>query len=156
MEAAMPNLIDITDPTQAEITRFNSKWIAGKNGCHIWQAGKDEDGYGVFWLHGRTRRAHQVALLLAGRPVPEGFIANHTCRNKSCVNPQHLEAITLDESWRKDSSSTSYVNSQKTHCPEGHPYDRNDGRRRWCSICRNANKKRLRAKWKAEGRQVNW
>lgn len=152
----MPKFIDITSPTQAEITRFNSKWITAKNGCHIWQAAKDNDGYGQFWLHRRQWKAHQVALLLAGRPIPEGFVANHTCRNKSCVNPQHLEAITVSESWRKDSCGVTYVNSQKTHCPQGHPYDRKHGRGRYCSICAKAKKKRLRAKWKAEGRQVNW
>jgi hypothetical protein len=137
-------------PTAAEIERFNSKWIK-QGDCHIWTDHKDVDGYGRISFRRRSRPAHRVALFIAGRMIPEGFVVNHTCRNRACVNPQHLETIPAKENWRKDSGAASYVNSQKTHCPKGHSYDRKYGRQRYCSVCESEKNKRLRAKWKAEG-----
>jgi hypothetical protein len=47
-------------------------------------------------------------------------------------------------------TTITYINSQKTHCPSGHPYDRVYSGARYCSICEAAKKKRLRAKWRLE------
>ena len=137
-------------PTEAEIERFNSKWKRVGD-CHEWQGTKDRDGYGTITFRRAPRRASRVAMFLAGRPIPPGMVANHTCRNRSCVNPQHIEPLTATENSRKDSRSLGYVNSQKTHCKNGHPYDRQYGKQRYCSICEAAKSKRLRSKWKSEG-----
>lgn len=125
--------------TTAEAARFASK-TQRANDCLLWTGPLDRDGYGGFWLRGATRRAHRVAWFDANGEVADGFVVNHTCRQRSCVNPQHLHLVTVQENAMKDSSSPAYVNSQKTTCPKGHEYDgveMSHGRQiRVCKTCR--------------------
>jgi len=58
--------------------------------------------------------------------------------------------MTAKEHALRDTSSIPYVNSQKTHCPKGHPFNRVYGKQRYCSICDREKTRRLRAKWAAE------
>ena len=136
--------------TQSELGRFNAKWTRVGD-CMVWNANKDRDGYGIFLFKRANRRAHRVALYFSGRRIPDGHVVNHTCRNRACVNPQHLNTIPASENSKRDSNSVGYVNSQKQHCPKGHAYDRKYGGQRYCSICERDKSKRLRVKWKAEG-----
>lgn len=140
----------MNDATPAEIERFYSK-CSQVGDCLVWTGHKDRDGYGVITFRRASRKAHRVAMWLANRPIPEGFVVNHTCRNRACVNAQHLNAVSASENAKRDSASLGYVNSQKTHCKHGHPYDRMYGSQRYCSICEKTKSKRLRDKWKAEG-----
>jgi hypothetical protein len=140
--------------TDDEKARFDGKW-AKEGDCHVWQGPLDKDGYGTFHLRRRGRRSHRVAWYAANGPIDKGMVINHTCRNRACVNVQHLQLVTLRENALRDSSSPAYVNSQKTHCREGHPFDKevvwSGKKQRVCSICERAKHRRLRAKWRAEG-----
>lgn len=135
--------------TDKEAARFASKHRK-KGGCLIWQGPLDKDGYGSFYLRRINRRAHRVAWFSAHGDLPEGMVVNHVCRNRACVNPQHLQAISATESALRDTTSLGYINSQKTMCPMGHPYDVTYGKQRYCSICERAKQRRLRAKWRSE------
>lgn len=137
--------------TDAERTRFASKYdVQRGTGCWVWRGPLDRDGYGTFHLRRLTRRAHRVGWYDLRGPIPEGMVVNHACRNRRCVNPQHMELTTPRENALRDTTSVAAINGRKTHCPRGHEYDRQYGSRRSCSICEKAKKKRLRAKWQAE------
>ncbi len=58
--------------------------------CWEWQAGKDRDDYGQFWITNTNWRAHRVAWILTFGPIPKGLHCCHHCDNPGCCNPYHL------------------------------------------------------------------
>lgn len=141
--------------TAPEWERFSSRIRRDESSdCHHWTGPLDKDGYGSFYLRRRNRRAHRVAWYNMHGEIPEGMVINHICKNRACVNAQHLQIVTVAENTLKDSVTVAAINARKTHCPRGHPYDRvyRSGKRyqRYCSICEAAKSRRLQAKWRAE------
>src|SRR5690242_3990108 len=101
-------------------TRFWSK--VDKSGfCWLWTASVDHDGYGRFVVDGKTCKAHRIAYTLSIGPIPDGLTIDHLCRNKRCVNPAHLEAVSQKENNHRG-TSPSALNIQKTHCIRGHAF----------------------------------
>ena len=70
---------------------FNSKFVVDEEtGCHMWTAGKNDQGYGYFAVKTVMVRAHRFAYERANGPIPEGLVIDHLCEVKACVNPDHL------------------------------------------------------------------
>lgn len=92
--------------------------------CWIWLASRRCGGYGEIWdkTIGRTRCAHRVSYEWSYGPIPKGLTVHHKCNNPPCVNPEHLEVMTMRENTLLNDSAVSR-NARKTHCPQGHPYD---------------------------------
>jgi len=63
-------------------------------GCWIWQLGVDQKGYGFFAVNSRRHIAHRVFYERLKGPVEDGLHLDHLCRNRRCVNPNHLEAVS--------------------------------------------------------------
>lgn len=61
--------------------------------CWRWTATLDRHGYGTTWLEGRKQGAHRASFILHRGPIPEGLDLDHLCRNRSCINPWHLEPV---------------------------------------------------------------
>jgi hypothetical protein len=71
-------------------TDFWAKVQKLQNGCWLW-LGSCNKRYGYF----KTRiQAHRYAYELMIGPVPDGLELDHLCRNRYCVNPSHLEAVS--------------------------------------------------------------
>ena len=76
-------------------------------------------GYRVF----KGTRAHRFSYEMFVGPIPEGKVLNHICRNRGCVNPEHLEIMTIGENLHAPGSiALAALNAAKTHCPKNHEY----------------------------------
>jgi hypothetical protein len=62
----------------------------GPDTCWFWIAGKDADGYGIFYARSSSKRAHHFAYELHIGPVPDGLQVLHSCDTPPCCNPGHL------------------------------------------------------------------
>lgn len=108
-------------------------------GCWEWQGQVDRDGYGRMTVNYRPHLVHRVAYELFIGAIPEDYEIDHLCRNRPCVNPAHLEAVTKRENSLR-SLSPPAINAQKTHCIHGHEFTPENTRidksgRRGCRAC---------------------
>lgn len=121
------------------LSRFWSKVDKFNGTCWTWKTSVCRDGYGRFWWNGFTIRAHHFSLLTAGIEIPPGMQVDHLCRNRSCVNPLHLEVVSPRENTLRSPVAPAAANARKTHCKYGHPFDEKNTRYqkdgRYCYAC---------------------
>lgn len=122
--------------------RFMDNVIPEPNsGCWLWTANLFSSGYARFNIKDtesstgwRSVRAHRLSYRCLIGPIPDDLVLDHKCRVRSCVNPAHLEAVTVGENIRR--GLTGNINRVKIACPKGHIYSGVDGRgRRQCKVC---------------------
>lgn len=87
----------------------------GPDGCWLWTGSLHP--YGRISVEGRGQGAHRFAYELVHGPLFENAELHHICRNKGCVNPDHLMALTRAAHGLLDGRY------YKTHCIHGHPFD---------------------------------
>src|SRR5262249_43013716 len=98
-------------------------------------------GYGGFWqggAGGTYHLAHRIAYSLLVRPLAQHEHLDHLCRNRACVNPAHLEPVSLKENVLRGIGITA-INAKKTHCFAGHEFTSENTRvwrgKRHCRKC---------------------
>lgn len=104
--------------------RFWSKVSISESGCWEWTARRDSDGYGAIraFRRGLYFKAHRLAYQMVVGPIPAGLVIDHLCRNRGCVNPAHMEVVTIRENTLRGASNSAQ-NARKTMCRNGHPFD---------------------------------
>lgn len=85
------------------------------NGCWHWNGAKSTSGYGNVRIDKVQLRAHRVSYEDKYGKISKDLVVDHLCRNKLCVNPLHLEAVTQQENVIRGN-----VAIKKTHCNKGH------------------------------------
>lgn len=139
------------------LQRFIENIFVLHNGCWQWQGAVAKSGYGQISFGSRSTQrfryqAHRLGWELLKGPIPDNLQIDHRrCRNKKCVNPEHLVLCTLLENvWQPD--GRQYLQKNKTHCKQGHPlsgeniYLRPDSKGKHCRICRRAANQRAAKK----------
>lgn len=71
--------------------------MVDNKGCWIWQGSIGRHGYGQIQWKNKSTVAHRVMHEIHKGEIPKGLIVDHLCSIKSCVNPDHLEAVTFSE-----------------------------------------------------------
>ena len=146
----------ITDPIRLQ--RFWEKVQIGQslNDCWEWKGAKHYKlGYGSFLIRGRNyppAYAHRISYTLAKGKIAEGFVIDHLCRNTSCVNPRHLQAVTKQVNFQRSAVGTTF------YCPKGHKFTPENTYRtkkncRQCRQCHRDFEKRRRELRRKEGKQ---
>lgn len=115
--------------------------------CWVW-GGAKVVGYGRMSVDGKEVLVHRWAYERFVGSIPERFDIDHLCRNRSCVNTAHLEAVTHQENTLRG--------VRRPFCKHGHEYtpentiSRPNGSRT-CRTCEHArqrtyyqNRKRLK------------
>jgi len=106
--------------------KFLSKISIGLS-TECWSfTGAKVKGYGKFstWdkVKNKNYLAHRVSFSIFNGELIEGLVVDHVCRNRSCVSPEHLRQVTVEENVFENSDTLTLKNRDKTHCSRGHEF----------------------------------
>lgn len=129
--------------------------------CWEWQR-YISNGYGRLGVGTKQYYAHRLSWVWStGEEIGHNedgkrLVIDHLCRNKKCVNPNHLEPVTdRENTWVR--GEMVVAGREMTHCRKGHPFndentyhhERDGGARRSCRTC--INQANLRQRLKRQG-----
>lgn len=123
--------------------------------CWNWCGSKMGLGYGRIFVKGKSIVAHRFSYMLLKGSIRKGLELDHLCRNKKCVNPSHLEAVSHKENCLRGRSFTAF-HAAKKYCKRGHKFNSKNTRMivhknrlspaRNCKLCAKITNKRWRDK----------
>lgn len=129
-------------------------------GCWVWVRQRNKHGYGHVCVGTRRSNtgktcgigagAHRVSYELHIGKIPAGLQIDHLCRNRACVNPQHLEPVSAKENVNRGETIAKAAKAA-TSCKRGHVFT-DSSTRRWpdgrraCKICERSLRKARKQK----------
>lgn len=92
------------------------------SGCVLFTGHLNRDGYGCITVRSRVVSAHRAAYAVKHGAIKDGLQIDHLCRNRACINADHLEAVTARENWRRGSAPNA-IAVRTGQCYRGHALD---------------------------------
>jgi hypothetical protein len=150
--------VSVTDDNGRVLTGWNRlpPRIAAKispepmTGCWLWTGAMcgSDTAYGQTSIDRKKILAHRVVYEVFKGAIPAHFHIDHLCRQRSCVNPDHLEPVTSRENTYRGTNFMADMFDQ-THCKRGHELS-GDNLYLWhghrhCRACNTERKRRTRA-----------
>jgi hypothetical protein len=140
---------------EALIAKIISRCEVRPNGCWEWLGlSRTGNGYGFVCFAGTNRIVHRISYALFTGSIPgPGLVLDHICRCRTCINPNHLRAVTTRENVTQNSISVVAINAAKTHCKHGHEltpenlYQQRSGERTR-RVCRECALAKLHRRWR--------
>lgn len=146
----------MTSKTPEMEAKFWEK-VAPTGFCWEWTGALDQNGYGQFFIRRPLSpvKAHRLAYEILVGPIPEGAKGDHLCRNRSCVNPDHIDPIPNRDNVLRGFGITA-MHARQTHCKNGHEFTpentfTKDNGGRGCRECR----KEINARYYAKTRRAS-
>lgn len=125
--------------------------------CWVWVGKLHHTGYGNFSVNSTYISAHRYAYLVLVGAIADGLELDHLCRNRACVNPAHLEAVTHQVNAAR---GVHPGQPKRSHCFRGHAMTPDNVKvhvngSRQCRTCRRAAYAALmqQPKWREYGRK---
>lgn len=81
------------------------------------------NGYTRTTIDGRRVYAHRAAYVSVHGPIGHGLVVDHLCRNRACVNVEHLEVVTESVNIRRGIAPAAF-RALQTHCKHGHEFNK--------------------------------
>ena len=111
------------------LERFWAKVVKkGPNDCWTWTARVNNAGYGQIYVgwnpkgYADLKLVHRISYEIHHGPIPEGHVIDHICRNRVCVNPRHIRAVTPKVNGLENNLSPLAAMARRTHCQKcGNP-----------------------------------
>lgn len=124
--------VSIPRVSRRSLARFFRRVVVDESGCWLWQGPRNSKGYGFAF----GTSAHRTSYEWFVAPVipdmhKSGFVIDHLCRVRHCVNPAHLDQVTVGENNRR---AIPY----RLTCKNGHPKSvgtHGFGNNRTCALC---------------------
>lgn len=121
------------------LERFFAK-IKKTESCWLWRGGRT-GFYGCFWTGSVVALAHRFAYAALVESFPAELDILHHCDNPLCVRPDHLFKGTHQDNMQDAASKGRLAQQNKTHCPQGHAYTKENTRMsklggRYCLTCK--------------------
>ncbi len=106
-------------------------------GCWLYTGYVTDAGYGIICIGKKRLRAHRFSYEIHKGPIPKGLTLDHLCRVRHCVNPDHLEPVTLAVNVLRG-NGCSAMHARRVNCKCGLPLTPIPGKksRRHCLPCK--------------------